>query len=379
MKNIYYSTIILVLFIFNFSIAQDDYLAFDGTNDYIALPISYNGLNAVQVVSVEAWVRTSYSGSSYNSNWAIVDFDRSDFYDVYVRGDGTVGFSTYAPTGGIKDFNGNIVVNDGEWHHITAVYDGTDKLIYVDGILDATQTNPHGGSGLGKTTTRFGFIGDGSEASSYNAGKNNVFYDGDISELRIWSRVLSAAEIDSNKLPGTLSGSEAGLFAYYTFDNGAADDLGPNSFDGGIFNGPVFNSSDGVPTPPITGGSSVWSTSGNSIYFNSGTVAIGRTSVPSGYTFAVEGKIRTREVRVDQDTWPDYVFKEDYNLPSLEEIQKHIREKGHLPNIPSAKEVEENGVELGEMNKLLLEKIEELTLYILHQEERIKILEQKNR
>ena len=141
---------------------QDHYFTFDGTNDYIALPISYNGENAVPVISVEAWIRTSYSGSSYNSNWAIVDFDRSDFYDVYVRGDGRVGFSTYALTGGINDFNGNTVVNDGQWHHIAAVYDGTDKLIYVDGILDATQTNPHGGSGLGKTTTRFGFIGDGS-------------------------------------------------------------------------------------------------------------------------------------------------------------------------------------------------------------------------
>ena len=123
---------------------------------------------------------------------------------------------------------------------------------------------------------------------------------------------------------------------------------------------------------------SVWSESNGTANYN-GNVAIGTNSVPSGYQLAVEGKIRTREVRVDQDTWPDYVFKEEYHLPSLEDIQKHIKEKGHLPNIPSAKEVEENGIELGEMNKLLLEKIEELTLYILKQEERIKILEQKNR
>ena len=76
----------------------------------------------------------------------------------------------------------------------------------------------------------------------------------------------------------------------------------------------------------------------------------------------MEGNVRAREVRVDQDSWPDYVFKEDYDLPTLEDIQKHIKEKGHLPNVPSAKEVDANGIELGKMDKLLLEKIEELTL-----------------
>jgi len=121
---------------------------------------------------------------------------------------------------------------------------------------------------------------------------------------------------------------------------------------------------------------SVWSED-NATASYTGNVAIGTNSVPSGYKLAVEGKIRTREVRVDQDNWPDYVFDKDYNLPSLEEIQKHIKEKGHLINIPSAKEVAKNGVELGEMNKLLLEKIEELTLYILKQEERISQLERK--
>ncbi|WP_394973687.1 Ig-like domain-containing protein [uncultured Croceitalea sp.] len=94
-------------------------------------------------------------------------------------------------------------------------------------------------------------------------------------------------------------------------------------------------------------------------------LALGRSTVPSGYKLAVEGKIRTREVRVDQDTWPDYVFTKDYDLSSLEEVQRHIKEKGHLPNIPSAKEVAVNGIELGEMNKLLLEKIEELTLHLI--------------
>ncbi|SNY94132.1 fibronectin type III domain-containing protein [Flagellimonas pacifica] len=119
------------------------------------------------------------------------------------------------------------------------------------------------------------------------------------------------------------------------------------------------------------GGSSVWSEAG-SVASYTGNVAIGTSSVPSGYRLAVDGHIRTREIRVDQDTWPDYVFKEGYDLPTLEEIQKYIKEKGHLPNIPSAKEVEANGIELGQMNKLLLEKIEELTLYIIYQQQELK-------
>ncbi len=93
----------------------------------------------------------------------------------------------------------------------------------------------------------------------------------------------------------------------------------------------------------------------------------------------VKGKIHAEEVRVDLSVpGPDYVFKEDYQLSSLEEVQNYIDEHGHLPNIPSAKEMESQGVELGTMEMKLLEKIEELTLYILEQNERINILEKNS-
>jgi hypothetical protein len=70
--------------------------------------------------------------------------------------------------------------------------------------------------------------------------------------------------------------------------------------------------------------------------------------------------------------WSDFVFFDNYKLPTLEEVEKHIKEKGHLKNIPSAKEVEENGILLGEMNSKLLQKIEELTLYTIQQEKDLK-------
>ena len=78
----------------------------------------------------------------------------------------------------------------------------------------------------------------------------------------------------------------------------------------------------------------------------------------------VNGKVRAHSVKVYTD-WADFVFIDNYKLPSLEEVEKFIDENGHLENIPSAQEVEENGIELGEMNKLLLQKIEELTLYTI--------------
>ncbi|WP_055393101.1 discoidin domain-containing protein [Flagellimonas eckloniae] len=127
-----------------------------------------------------------------------------------------------------------------------------------------------------------------------------------------------------------------------------------------------------------SGGSTVWSESSGDISYTTGNVGIGTSSIPSEYKLAVNGKIISEELKVQlQSAWPDYVFNKDYKLPTLEEIQKHIQEKGHLINIPSADEVEANGVELGEMNKLLLEKIEELTLYILKQQQKITAMDRR--
>lgn len=102
---------------------------------------------------------------------------------------------------------------------------------------------------------------------------------------------------------------------------------------------------------------------------SNGNVGIGTISPDS--KLAVNGNIHAKEVKVDLTGWPDYVLKEDYDLPTLDEVENHIKEKGHLINIPTAQDVEEYGIELGEMNKLLLEKIEELVLYTLEQEEKL--------
>ncbi|WP_291287618.1 pyocin knob domain-containing protein [Flavobacterium sp.] len=79
----------------------------------------------------------------------------------------------------------------------------------------------------------------------------------------------------------------------------------------------------------------------------------------------VNGAIHSKEVKVDMLGWSDFVFKKEYTLPTLAEVEKHIKEKGHLENIPNEEEVLKNGINLGEMNAKLLQKIEELTLYMI--------------
>jgi len=98
----------------------------------------------------------------------------------------------------------------------------------------------------------------------------------------------------------------------------------------------------------------------------------------SAYNLFVKGGILTEEIRVSlKTTWADYVFNKNYNLKPLSEVEKFIDENGHLPNIPSAAQVKEDGIELGEMSKIQQEKIEELTLYIIAQNKMINALSER--
>lgn len=100
-------------------------------------------------------------------------------------------------------------------------------------------------------------------------------------------------------------------------------------------------------------------------YAANGSVGIGTETPNANYKLNVNGKIRSQEIKVENTSWPDYVFAKDYQLPALSETEKHIKEKGHLPGIPTAAEVKTNGIDLGEMNAKLLQKIEELTLHLI--------------
>ena len=114
--------------------------------------------------------------------------------------------------------------------------------------------------------------------------------------------------------------------------------------------------------------------------YMSGDLRIGTVSDPySGdYKLIVDGKIISEEVRIQNSSvWPDYVFEESYSLMPLSELEMSIQENGHLPNIPPASEVESEGIQVGDMQIRMMEKIEELTLYILQQQKEIEGLKAK--
>ncbi|MEN2416230.1 hypothetical protein [Flavobacterium mesophilum] len=107
---------------------------------------------------------------------------------------------------------------------------------------------------------------------------------------------------------------------------------------------------------------------------NKGNIGIG--IINPNNKLDVNGTIHSKEVKVDMNGWSDFVFTKDYTLPTLQEVEKHIAEKGHLENIPSEEEVLKSGINLGEMNSKLLQKIEELTLYAIEQQKNTQKLTQ---
>ena len=104
---------------------------------------------------------------------------------------------------------------------------------------------------------------------------------------------------------------------------------------------------------------------------NNGNVGIGINPV-SGFKLTVDGKIISEDVTVVEYVGADFVFADAYVLPKLEDVEKFIEKNKHLPEIPSAEEMKTNGLEIGDMQIKLLQKVEELTLYMIEQQKMIK-------
>jgi hypothetical protein len=114
-----------------------------------------------------------------------------------------------------------------------------------------------------------------------------------------------------------------------------------------------------------------------------GHVAIGGVVLTganaAAYKLAVNGKVICEEVKVKLSSsgWPDYVFANNYQLRPLADVEKFIQQNKHLPNIPAAAEIEKNGLEVGDMQKRMMEKIEELTLYVIELQKQVDVLKVK--
>ncbi|MDP4209185.1 MAG: hypothetical protein Q8928_10265 [Bacteroidota bacterium] len=120
-----------------------------------------------------------------------------------------------------------------------------------------------------------------------------------------------------------------------------------------------------------------WNKNGNNLNYNQGNVLIGKTSQSnSSYKLDVAGKIRTDEIVVNT-TGADFVFEKNYKLRPLSEVETFIKRNKHLPDVAPAKEMQTNGVSMGDMQAKLLQKVEELTLYTIELEKKMKEMQNK--
>jgi len=192
--------------------------------------------------------------------------------------------------------------------------------------------NPNGGNvGIGTTSTSYTLdVGGITRSKSYFVDAGNSAYSGDYQFLS--------------------SGTYRGRFIWYS-----------SSYAGLPSNSITVENPTGVPIAHFF-------ENGNTAF--GGSVAIGTTN-DHGYKLAVNGNVLAQKLRVTQTDWPDYVFHPSYKLPALKELEDYIKQHQHLPEVPSAKEVEQNGLDVGDNQALLLKKIEELTLYIIEQDKKI--------
>ena len=170
---------------------------FDG-NDYIALD-KYVTVGSISAITVCAWVLSTDN----THNKFIISFDRSESYRLALNDDANayVGWDTTDNTGNTNDLGSPNSYEDGSWHHICGSYNSSstiDKTLYVDGEIVNSNSNTHSGKNLGTSLDRYGFIGWGSEASSFDGNVSvhqNHFMIGKIDDVRIYSRSLSPAQI----------------------------------------------------------------------------------------------------------------------------------------------------------------------------------------
>ncbi|MDN3588120.1 hypothetical protein QWY86_15660 [Pedobacter aquatilis] len=156
---------------------------------------------------------------------------------------------------------------------------------------------------------------------------------------------------------------------FKTIDRGSAIDLDIVGTNSGDSEEAVLKLSPSFSGRPELSFMNDW------LIINNGDIGIG-TSTPKE-KLSVNGKIRAHEVKVETSNWPDYVFEEGYKVGTLEALESYIKVNKHLPEIPSANEVEKNGIALGEMNKQLLKKIEEMSLLMIDMNKKMLNLEKE--
>jgi hypothetical protein len=283
------------------------------------------------------------------------------FLIVSVYGQGTQVGDSSSP---IYHYNGNVGIGITNPSSLLEVNGGV--FSWINGVHEAMFTTPGGHTGLVFNVNN---LGDRTRFNIFNVSNADVsnryvslYYNDDGSSKGLTIRKGGNIGI------GTITPSER--LEIYGGGNllirGSANDAGDLIFRKSDHSqlGRIWTNSSGSSGMYLSSGDN---NSDLTIYSN-GNVGIG--TISPDYKLDVLGTIRANEVKVATG-WSDFVFEPDYDLPTLQEVENYIDQNGHLPDIPSAEEVKANGISLGEMDAKLLQKIEELTLYSIHQESEI--------
>ena len=211
-----------------------------------------------------------------------------------------------------------------------------------------------------------------------------LVYDQHVSNVQVFTAydavsvpgTLATGDFRVSRTAGTFTSSFANIRGVYLDGGGGIGELGVGFMSGsggssavGFGRGSSWDSYLKFYTNPASS-AGVMNMTERMRITPDGNVGIGTTN-PGSYKLAVEGTIGARKVKVTQLAWADFVFDPGYHLPSLGELEQFIKQHQHLPGVPTTAEVEKDGVDLGEMNVRLLQKVEELTLYLIEQQKQV--------
>ena len=259
---------------------------------------------------------------------------------VYTTNAGNVGIGTNTPVNKLTILTD---INTSGWTHIGQA-NGVDSIVVSEGV--------GGVSGAIGTTTNHAF-----RINTAGTGKLHVYPAGEV-------------------VVGTNQTGAFGKFTVQTTNNTyGISHLGEA---GNILATRMGGTSAGIGTFSNTH-MRVFCNGFSAITINSPTNNVGIGIDFPQNKFEVNGTIRSKELIVEAINWPDYVFADNYTLHPLETVEKYILQNKHLPGIPSAKQIEENGLQVGDTQKKMMEKIEELTLYLIEQNKEMDLLKKQVR
>jgi hypothetical protein len=275
--------------------------------------------------------------------------------DTYIRG----GKATSNVI--IGDVGNNIGIKTAfPFYDLTFKSELGDKISFWGG--ETSTTTNHYGIGMQGGQLQF-FVPTNSDNLVFGTGRSESF----IERMRIngGGNVGIGTNNPLNKLQVNTTGNSSGIVHQNNVGISVGTYIGFNAGWYGTFsNHPLsFFVNNGNPAVTIT---------------TSEQLQVGGTATPAGFKMSVDGKLICTELEVKVTPWADYVFDKNYKLKPLEEVESFIEKNHHLPNIPKAKDIENQSLALGNMAKLQMEKIEELTLYVIEINKRLQKIEQEN-